>query len=204
MASFDPSPAQCDEDEKSFTPLGNFTTMRAECDIRTAEEVQNRVIDTLASAAQFVHQLLVQGDLPLRNPPRRTYCTQRHQPVTRMRACAKAVLDVLGADRRVRTQVMPARPAWVLVRRGYDAATLSVYRQETQAAQAAGGHDRVADWTTRHQQIKDRRHQRLYGSMSALTRPVPNIPLDAPLLQMNQDGTISEKHASLIRDKQRS
>jgi S-DNA-T family DNA segregation ATPase FtsK/SpoIIIE len=46
-------------------------------------------------------------------------------------------------------------------RRGYDAATLGVYRHEIAAARAAGNHERLVDWTTRHQEVKQQRHQRL-------------------------------------------
>ena len=46
-------------------------------------------------------------------------------------------------------------------RRGWDGATLGVYRRQIEAAEAAGDGERLADWTTRREQVRARRHQRL-------------------------------------------
>jgi len=46
-------------------------------------------------------------------------------------------------------------------RRGHDAATLGVYRRQIAAAEAAGDHERLADWTSRTEQARERRHRRL-------------------------------------------
>jgi len=46
-------------------------------------------------------------------------------------------------------------------RRGWDGATLGVYRRQIEAAEAAGDSERLADWTTRREQVRARRHQRL-------------------------------------------
>ena len=45
-------------------------------------------------------------------------------------------------------------------RRGWDGASLGVYRRQIEAAEAAGDGERLADWTTRREQVRDRRHQR--------------------------------------------
>jgi len=46
-------------------------------------------------------------------------------------------------------------------RRGWDGATLGVYRRQIEAAEAAGDGERLADWTTRREQVRQQRHQRL-------------------------------------------
>jgi len=45
-------------------------------------------------------------------------------------------------------------------RRGWDGATLGVYRRQIEAAEAAGDGERLADWTTRREQVRQQRHQR--------------------------------------------
>ncbi|HEX2296896.1 MAG TPA: hypothetical protein VHH34_00005, partial [Pseudonocardiaceae bacterium] len=50
------------------------------------------------------------------------------------------------------------------VGRAWDEMTLGVYRRAIEAAEAAGDHDRLVDWTTRHQQVKDKRHQRMLNA----------------------------------------
>ena len=45
-------------------------------------------------------------------------------------------------------------------RRGWDGATLGVYRRQIEAAEAAGDGERLADWTTRREQVRRQRHQR--------------------------------------------
>lgn len=46
-------------------------------------------------------------------------------------------------------------------RRGWDAATLGVYRRQIAVAEAMGDRDAVAEWTTRREQVRERRHRRL-------------------------------------------
>jgi len=46
-------------------------------------------------------------------------------------------------------------------RRSWDGATLGVYRRQIEAAEAAGDAERLADWTTRREQVRQQRHQRL-------------------------------------------
>jgi S-DNA-T family DNA segregation ATPase FtsK/SpoIIIE len=45
-------------------------------------------------------------------------------------------------------------------RRGWDGATLGVNRRKIEAAEAAGDGERLADWTTRREQVRQQRHQR--------------------------------------------
>src|SRR5918998_2786689 len=46
-------------------------------------------------------------------------------------------------------------------RGGWDGATLGVYRRQIEAAEAAGDGERLTDWPTRREQVRQQRHQRM-------------------------------------------
>jgi len=67
-----------------------------------------------------------------------------------------------GAGRAMlRTGLAVGQGVGSWTRRGWDGATLGVYRRQIEAAEAAGDSERLADWTTRREQVRTRRHQRL-------------------------------------------
>src|SRR5918998_6099584 len=54
-------------------------------------------------------------------------------------------------------------------RGGWDGATLGVYRRQIEAAEAAGDSERLTDWTTRREQVRQQRHQRMMDAPKLVT-----------------------------------
>ncbi|MGH3939744.1 MAG: hypothetical protein ACRDTG_14170 [Pseudonocardiaceae bacterium] len=84
-----------------------------------------------------------------------------HRIAHRVATVATSPRAVSAGRATVRAGVQVSRGFGSWARRGWDAATLGLYRREITAAQAAGDRERLADWTTRAEQVRERRHRRL-------------------------------------------
>jgi|SRR5215470_883176 len=93
----------------------------------------------------------------------------RSGPAAVPRAAGVVARVVAGPDTRtgrtvrlgLRTGLLVMQGAASWVARGWDAATMGVYRRQITAADAGGNQDLLAAWTERAEQAKHRRHERL-------------------------------------------
>ena len=93
------------------------------------------------------------------------YARRRTRPVVRVTAQRMVVLatsprtaSTARATLRAGVRISQGFSSWA--QRGWDAATLGVYQRAIAAAEAMGDHDRLADWTTRREQVREQRHRR--------------------------------------------
>lgn len=86
---------------------------------------------------------------------------QRYRPVAVVIHVARSEKATTTGRATVRVGVTIGQGVGSWVHRGYDAATLGVYRRAIEAAEAAGDREQLADWTYRREEAKKQRHQRL-------------------------------------------
>jgi S-DNA-T family DNA segregation ATPase FtsK/SpoIIIE len=90
------------------------------------------------------------------------YARRATGPVVRVTARVITSPHALTAGRvTARAGLMIAQGFGSWARRGWDSATLGVYRRAIAAAEAAGDAERLADWTSRREQVRQQRHQRM-------------------------------------------
>ena len=93
------------------------------------------------------------------------YARRRTRPVVRVTAqriaeaaTSPRTASTARATLRAGVRIGQGFSSWA--QRGWDSATLGVYQRAIAAAEAMGDHERLADWTTRREQVREARHRR--------------------------------------------
>jgi S-DNA-T family DNA segregation ATPase FtsK/SpoIIIE len=154
------------------------TDMNAEPDQAEEQADGGRVID-LASRRTHTDtrqaaedgQQVFEGELV---SPEESAALDRRRAATAVRQLQRAhpvrVVRVLrdAETRSGKVSRATLRTGWTVVqgvaswaRRAWDASTLGVYRRQIKAAEAAGNHELLTEWTDRKEHAQERRHRRL-------------------------------------------
>ena len=113
----------------------------------------------------------------------------RYTPIRVVVTVVRQSERTTGAGRAMlRTGLTVGQGVGSWTRRGWDGATLGVYRRQIEAAEAAGDREQLADWTTRREQVRERRHQRMMDVPKLAAGPPAAPPCTPPALPRPSTG----------------